>query len=44
MATYKRHPFEKSCGIQRRACGFTLFEVLVAMAVLFIVKVWECIR
>ena len=39
MATYKRHPFKKSCGIQRRACGFTLFEVLVAMAVLSIVLV-----
>ncbi|MDX1707303.1 MAG: prepilin-type N-terminal cleavage/methylation domain-containing protein [Desulfobacterales bacterium] len=39
MAIFKPQSFNKSCGIQRRRCGFTLLEVMVAMAVLSIVLV-----
>ena len=39
MTTHNRHPFKKSTGSQHPACGFTLLEVMVAMAVLAIVLV-----
>ena len=39
MMAHKRHPFKKSSGMYCLTCGFTLLEVMVAMAVLAIVLV-----